>query len=173
MDALLGKGVHARAPNYEDYPQLNYVNAVIMESTRLHPPVTQVVRVAKKTTPVGDFVIPKDYGVLVSIYCANRSEHNWEHAESFIPERFPMNAEEQVKIQHDFSWIPFSAGNRKCIGFKFALIEECTILSRMLQFYTFELGNDESNPKDRVFDVKGVTVRPGNLKLILKHRSDL
>ncbi|KAG2392370.1 hypothetical protein C9374_012622 [Naegleria lovaniensis] len=173
IDALLGKGLNARSPNYDHYPHLNYVNAVIMESMRIHPPVTQVVRVTKKTTQVGDIVIPKDTGVLVSIFSANRSERNWDRPEEFIPERFPMNYEEQAKIQHDFAWLPFSAGNRKCIGFKFALIEACIILSRLLQFYTLELGNDESNPNDQVTDVKGVTVRPGNLKLILKHRTDL
>ncbi|KAG2372836.1 hypothetical protein C9374_013116 [Naegleria lovaniensis] len=173
VDRLLGKGVNARSPNFEDYAQLHYVNAVIMESMRLHPPVVNVIRMAKKTTEVGGIVIPKDSTVIVQIYGANRSEKNWERPLEFNPERFPMNSEEQAKIQHDFSWIPFSAGNRKCIGFKFALIEACTILSRILQFYTLELGNDESNPQDQVHDVPGVTVRPGNLKVILKHRTDL
>ena len=94
---------------------MNYVNAVIMETLRIHPPVTSVLRVAKKTTTLGEFTIPKDTAVQINILAANRSERNWDKPLEFIPERYPMNAEEQLRIQHDFTWIPFSMGNRKCI----------------------------------------------------------
>ncbi|KAG2387386.1 hypothetical protein C9374_001718 [Naegleria lovaniensis] len=173
VDTILGKGTNARAPDYNDYPIMNYVNAVIMEALRLHPPVTNVFRVAKKTTTIGNITIPKDTNVLINIFSANRSENNWEKPLEFIPERYPLNADEQLKIQHDFTWIPFSMGNRKCIGFKFAQIEAFVILCRILQFYELELGNDESNPNDQIHDVPGVTVRPGNLKVIMKPRQDL
>ncbi|KAG2386061.1 hypothetical protein C9374_003210 [Naegleria lovaniensis] len=173
VDRVLGKGTNARKPYYDDYTRLHYVNAVIMEALRLHPPVLGVFRAARKNTTIGPYSIPKDTTVAIDIYSANRSEKNWEKPLEFLPERFPLNADAQLKIQHDFTFIPFSMGNRKCIGYKFALIEACMILSRLLQFYELELLNDESNPKDRVHDIPGVTVRPGNLKVLLKPRSDL
>ena len=173
IDSILGKGVNARQPYYDDYPIMNYTNAVIMEAMRIHPPVTSVLRVTKKTTTVGNITIPKDTNIFVNIYTANRSERNWEKPLEFIPERYPMDADEQLKIQHNFTWIPFSMGPRKCIGFKFAQIEAFVILTRMLQFYELELDNDESNPKDQIYDVPGVTVRPGNLRVRLVPRSDL
>ena len=173
IDATLGVGANRRAPNYNDYPIMNYVNAVIMEALRLHPPVVNVFRVAKKSTTLGEFSIPKDTTIHINIFAANRSEKNWEKPLEFIPERYPMNAEEQLRIQHNFTWIPFSMGNRKCIGFKFAQIEAFVMLVRLLQFYELELTNDETNPKERVVEVPGVTVRPDNMHIMLKPRSDL
>ncbi|KAF0978368.1 hypothetical protein FDP41_002883 [Naegleria fowleri] len=173
VDRILGKGPNARKPYFDDYSQLHYVNAVLMETLRLHPPVMGVFRAARKNTTIGPYSIPAGTTVAMDIYSANRSEKNWESPLEFKPERFPLDADSQLKIQHDFTWIPFSMGNRKCIGYKFALIEACMILSRMLQFYELELLNDESNPKDRVTDIPGVTVRPGNLKVLLKPRRDL
>ncbi|EFC43070.1 predicted protein [Naegleria gruberi] len=169
IDRLIGN----RAPTYEDYNQMHYLNAIVMEALRLHPPVVNVFRIAKKTTTIGEFTIPKGSTVMINIFSTNRNEKYWEKPNEFIPERFPMNAEEQSKIQHDFTWVPFSMGNRKCIGYKFAEIEAFSILCRILQFYELELLNNEQDPLDKVTDIPGITVRPGNLKISLKPRSDL
>jgi len=170
IDQYLGKGVGARAPGYDDYPLLNYINAVISEALRLHPPVTGVFRIAKKSTQLGQYHVPKDTNIHINIFAANRSEKNWDKPNEFIPERFPMNADEQLKIQHNFTWVPFSMGPRKCIGFKFAQLEAFVLLCRMLQFYELEFANQ---PGEEIIEKPGVTVRPDNCKILLIPRSDL
>ena len=97
---------------------MHYLNAIVMEALRLHPPVVNVFRIAKKTTTIGEFTIPKGSTVMINIFSTNRNEKYWEKPNEFIPERFPMNAEEQSKIQHDFTWVPFSMGNRKCVSIR-------------------------------------------------------
>lgn len=44
-------------------------------------------------------------------YAVHRSKNHWDNPEKFIPERFAPGIE-----RHPFSFIPFSAGPRSCIG---------------------------------------------------------
>ena len=63
----------------------------------------------------------------------------------------------------------FSMGLRKCIGFRFALIEMTCCLARMIQNYEFELLNDET--VDPVTYNGQTTFRPDNLKVRVTKRS--
>ena len=61
-------------------------------------------------------------------------------------------------------------GLRKCLGMKFALIEMTCVLARMLQFYEFELLNDES--VDPVMNFSKLTVKPSNLRIRVIKRTN-
>ncbi|KAL9654311.1 hypothetical protein ABK040_010342 [Willaertia magna] len=160
-----------RSPTYDDYCKLNYINAIIFEGLRLHPPVPTVFKVSKKDVQIGKYSVPKDTLIALLIYSVNRSEKLWENATTFNPDRF-INQETRQKTQHDFTWIPFSMGLRKCIGFQFALFEATMILTRVLQFYEFKLLNDESKQEEQVREVTFVTTRPSNLRVLVKKREN-
>ncbi|KAL9642647.1 hypothetical protein ABK040_009726 [Willaertia magna] len=49
VDKVLENG---RKPNYDDYGNLNYINAIIAETLRYHPPVAVVVKNAKKDVQI-------------------------------------------------------------------------------------------------------------------------
>ena len=86
-----------------------------METLRLHPPVPAGFRVAKKSTNIGKYQIPKGTIIALDLANTNWNEKHWEKPFEFIPERFAMNFEERQKTESDFTWVPFSMGNRKCI----------------------------------------------------------
>ncbi|KAL9641722.1 hypothetical protein ABK040_007399 [Willaertia magna] len=151
-----------RNPTFDDYDSLNYINAIIYEGLRFHPPVAVVVKEAKKDVQIGKFHIPKSTIIFIDIYSSNSNEKYWDRAREFVPERF-VDKEYRKKMTHDFSFIPFSMGQRKCIGFQFALFESFIILIKMLQNYNFELLSDN------VYENAGITIAPGNLKVLVKN----
>ncbi|KAJ7464548.1 cytochrome P450 [Mycena latifolia] len=135
---------------------LPYLDAVVLEILRLHPPVDNTVREAMVddvipiseaiTTASGDVVnsiaVPKGSLITVSMRCMNRSEVFWgPNAKEFEPERWltldddPLRAKE---IQGHRHLITFIDGPRICLGKSFALAEFKAALSVLIRNFTFE-----------------------------------
>lgn len=75
------------------------------------------------------------------VYSIHRNEKYFEDAEQFKPERF--SPERLNEKQNPFTYIPFSAGPRNCIGQRFAMYEIKSIVSKILR--NFELNLTEEN----------------------------
>lgn len=65
----------------------------------------------------------------------HRNEKYFENPLEFIPERFT----EERSHNNAYSYIPFAAGTRNCIGQKFALLEIKTVISKILQKFVLKL----------------------------------
>ena len=64
--------------------------------------------------------MPAGTDIFIAPYFLHRHTGFWNDPETFRPERF---AEEASKARDKNSFIPFSAGPRRCIGDFFAIIE--------------------------------------------------
>lgn len=84
-----------------------------------------------------DRVIPAGSNVIVSIYSMNHSPKNFPDPEAFIPERF-IN-ERSYETHNPFSYVPFSAGPRNCIGQRFAMYEMKSIVSKILRNFEVQI----------------------------------
>ncbi|XP_055549756.1 cytochrome P450 4d2-like [Wyeomyia smithii] len=116
---------------------LHYMDLVIKESLRLFPPVPLIARLATENTEIEDIIIPKGTCVCINIFEMHRDPEYFEDPECFIPERFESLGE---KIKYNpFTYIPFSAGSRNCIGQKFAQYELKASLTKILQSFHLEL----------------------------------
>ncbi|KAM6495403.1 Cytochrome P450 [Amanita muscaria] len=150
-----------------------YLDAVVNEALRLHPPVQTLQRIADKddvvplSSPiktssgkmVDSIFIPKGTTVTTPFVYINRSEAFWgPNAKQFVPERW---LEENPYPSKDFSGYrhlyTFSDGPRICLGRMFALAESKAVLSVLIRNFTFEL---PSGPDTPIGIHKGVLPRP-------------
>lgn len=76
--------------------------------------------------------MPAKTMVHILIYHLHRDPKYFENPEEFDPNRFLEN-----EVTHPFAYVPFSAGQRNCIGQKFAMMELRTVIGEIIK--NFEL----------------------------------
>jgi cytochrome P450 len=119
-----------REPAAADYSALAYTRAVIQETMRIYPPVWGLIRVATVADQIGGKEIKPGDRVVLFSYGAHHNPKFWEEPEEFRPERWMAgNAKKQVK----YSYIPFGAGKRSCIGGAMSQVENTLALSLLLR----------------------------------------
>ncbi|XP_062554130.1 probable cytochrome P450 4d14 [Armigeres subalbatus] len=123
---------------------LRYLDLVIKESLRLYPSVPMIARIATEDTQLDDMPIPKGTCVSVDIFQMHRDPNWFADPECFIPERF--DAVKEGGQQNSFTYIPFSAGSRNCIGQKFAQYEMKIAITKLIQAFRLELPNPDVEP---------------------------
>jgi cytochrome P450 len=132
FDSVLGD-----APvNYADVPKFEFTTQVILEALRLYPPFWMVDRMAVSDDRVGDVVIPRGSMVIVYVYGAHHAPRHWQNPETFDTERFTKAND---KLRTPFTYLPFGAGPRGCIGGNYAMLQILMILSDLLRKYDFQL----------------------------------
>src|SRR5699024_6703180 len=81
--------------------------------------------------------------VEIPIYAVHHSEHNFPNPEQFLPDRFLPENKAQLK---PYTFIPFGAGSRNCIGMKFALMEIKLGLAALICTFKFGASNKTQIP---------------------------
>lgn len=84
----------------------------------------------------GKHTLPAGCNVFISPYTTHRLEQYYENPHQFNPDRFST---ENLDKLHPYAYLPFSAGPRNCIGYKFALIEIKMIVSTLLRRFHLSL----------------------------------
>lgn len=99
---------------FEELSELNYMECVIKESLRLYPGVPFIAsRSGAELKLKNGLIIPTHCDILIHIFGVYRNEKYWPEPDKFDPDRFlPENSLER----HGYTFVPFSAGARKCMG---------------------------------------------------------
>jgi cytochrome P450 family 3 subfamily A len=156
---------------YDDYEKLQFVQSCVNETLRMHPPVVGVPKVARKDTTIGPYKVPQGTELVLDIGSIHMSEKLWPEANKYKPERF-LNKEKR----HPCALIPFSIGQRKCIGSRFSEIETLVIISKLLQKYKFVIPHDDPKMnteqvlRGNIGMIQKVTLKPEYLRIELKQR---
>ncbi|CRK99374.1 CLUMA_CG012597, isoform A [Clunio marinus] len=121
--------------NYDNMMKLEYLERVIKESLRLCPVVPIIGRETQATIKIDEYEIPPGITLLINFYTLHRRPDIWgPDAEEFNPDHFlPDNVEKR----HPYSFLPFSGGQRNCIGYRYAMIALKIILIHLIRKYKF------------------------------------
>ncbi|XP_026675536.1 cytochrome P450 4C1-like isoform X1 [Ceratina calcarata] len=118
-----------------DLQKLPYLEMCIKESLRLYPVAPFLSRSLEEAVTLSNYLIPAHTIVNVHLYDTHRDPKFWPNPDVFDPERFTP---ENSHGRHPYSYIPFSAGPRNCIGQKFAMLELKATLAYLLFNFAFE-----------------------------------
>lgn len=133
-----------RPATLSDLNEMKYLERCIKEGLRLYPAVTKVGRTLSEDIQLDEYKIPKGCMIGIHIFFLHRDERFFPDPEKFDPDRF---LPENTIGRHPFAYIPFSAGNRNCIGQKFAMNEEKSVLSSIFRNYRVTSVDSRENVK--------------------------
>ncbi|CAG2176636.1 unnamed protein product [Oppiella nova] len=123
------------ADPYEAFFALKYMDAVIDETLRLFPAAIFIERAPNEDYQLKGtgITIKKDHVVHIPTYAIHRDPDNFVDPEVFRPERFlPEN------ITHNpYTYLPFGAGPRNCLGMRLAQLEIKLALVYLVHRYVF------------------------------------
>jgi cytochrome P450 len=123
----------------EDVARLPYTRAVIAESLRLYPPAWIVGRRVLDEYKLGPYTIAPRTIVLMSQWVVHRDPRWWPDAEAFTPERWLPGGSAGAAERPKFSYFPFGAGTRVCIGEQFAWMESILALATIARKWKLRL----------------------------------
>lgn len=123
-------------PSYENVMNIDYLDWFLSETLRLYPAANRTGRDAYVDTEVCGTYIPAGLSVTVPIYAIHRMPEYWSEPELCKPERF--SPENRSKII-PYTYIPFGAGPRICLGIRMAQMLCKIVTVKILQKFTLDV----------------------------------
>ncbi|XP_068406224.1 thromboxane-A synthase [Eschrichtius robustus] len=124
------------APEYCSLQKgLPYLDMVIAETLRMYPPAFRFTREAAQDCEVLGQRIPAGAVLEMAVGALHHDPEHWPRPETFNPERFTAEARRR---QRPFTYLPFGAGPRSCLGVRLGLLEVKLTLLRVLRKFRFE-----------------------------------
>ncbi|XP_071572411.1 cytochrome P450 4C1-like isoform X2 [Temnothorax nylanderi] len=114
---------------------LPYLERCIKEALRLYPSVFFISRIPAEDVKLQSYLVPAGTMVNIYIYAVHRDPNFWPNPEVFDPDRF---LPERIRNRHPYSYLPFSAGPRNCIGQRFAMLELKAMIAPLVHNFYLE-----------------------------------
>ncbi len=124
-------------PAPEALVRLPYLGAIISETLRIEPIVTDVSRICRKPLTLGPWQVPEGELALVNLSAILSDETLFPEPRSFRPERFL----ERTYGASEF--MPFGGGSRRCLGAAFAEAELAIAIAAVAAKWELQLASSE------------------------------
>ena len=147
VDALGGP------PTIDDLDDLDVTERIVTESLRLYPPVYTVPRETTTDVTVDGYRIPEGSPTWLTIDQLHRDPRFYDDPSAFRPSRWDGDLRERI---HDFAYVPFGGGPRRCIGRQFALLEAKLALAAIGREYHLDWPGDGTDDAPMI---PGMTAR--------------
>ncbi|HEV7769137.1 MAG TPA: cytochrome P450 [Solirubrobacterales bacterium] len=113
------------------------IEATIVETMRSRPVVPIVGRRVKLPWRLGEYAVPAETPVLVSILLLH-------HREDLYPEPFAFQPDRWLdRKPGTYEWLPFGGGIRRCLGAALAMAEQRVVLETMARRLDLEAADPE------------------------------
>ncbi|KAH6775153.1 hypothetical protein C2S52_012714 [Perilla frutescens var. hirtella] len=156
LDRVIGR---KRWVEENDLPHLPYMDAVVMETFRLHPLCTLLTpHCAMEDCNVAGYDIPKGTMVRINTWSIGRDPELWESPEEFVPERF-IGKEIDI-LGSNFAMLPFGSGRRRCPGYNLGLKLVQTTLANLLHGFDLRLVEGMKVEDVSIEEEYGLTTHP-------------
>lgn len=164
LDEIFGDS--DRPATFADTLEMKYLERCLMETLRMYPPVPLIARHLKTDVKLAscDIVVPAGCTVAIGTFKIHRSPTTYPNPEKFDPDNF---LPERTANRHYYSFIPFSAGPRSCVGRKYAMLKLKILLSTIMRNYRVH-----SDLKEKDFKLQGdiILKRAEGFKIKLEPR---
>jgi cytochrome P450 len=147
----------------EDPDDDAYLDAVVTETLRVRPVITDVARKLVEDTEVRGYRLPAGTLVLAAIAALHLRPELYPEPHAFKPERFLGDS------PGTYSWIPFGGGIRRCIGAAFAQMEMKVALSTIAARVRLR-AEDPAPERPRIRNVTTVPAR--GTRVVVAERLD-
>ncbi|KAF8755308.1 cytochrome P450 [Rhizoctonia solani] len=164
VDIVVGQG----PIKPEHLSKLTYVNAVLRETLRVTPSISEFAVSCDKDQIIGDGKYLIKAGTTVAVAASNigKDPAVWgEDAEKFNPDRMLDGKFEALPPK---AWVPFGSGARGCIGRPFAWQEALIVIATIFQKFDFVAGDPTYNLQLK----QTLTLKPKNFTLRAIPRKD-
>lgn len=113
------------------------LRAAFVETVRLNPPGSLVIRFAERDFQFGDYNLRKGDEIIVLIASHHLDEALFPEHDKFDPARFHGASEEVVLLKRNV--LPFGSGNHRCTGAMVGELMAVEIVSNWLNHFEMEL----------------------------------
>jgi cytochrome P450 len=138
------------------------VERVIQEAMRSRPVIPMIGRRVKLPWRLGEYAVPADTPVLMSILLVHHREDLYPDPFAFRPERW------EDRKPGTYEWIPFGGGIRRCLGAALAMAEQRVVLEAMAR--RLDLVADVPAPEHAVH--RNVTMIPSRgARVVVRSRA--
>lgn len=132
--------------------KLQYLDAVIKETFRLHPVVPFLIpRCPSKSCIVGGYTVPKGCTVFLNTWAIHRDSKYWDNPLKFDPDRFLKNNMDYKG--NNVSFMPFGSGRRLCPGVPLADKMLMYVLASLLHSFEWSLPKGEEHDLSEKFGI--------------------
>ncbi|OMO60200.1 Cytochrome P450 [Corchorus olitorius] len=161
-----------RKVDEKDVENMKYLQAIVKELLRKHPPTYfSLTHAATEATTLAGYDIPTDTNVEIFLPGIGWDPKIWSNPEKFDPDRFYSGKEEaDITGVTGVKMMPFGVGRRICPGLGMATVHVHLMLARMVQ--EFEWISFPPNSKiDFTGKLEFTVVMKNSLNAMIKPRS--
>lgn len=154
----------------KDIERMPYLNAVIKELLRKHPPTyMSLTHAVTEPAKLGGYDIPTDVNVEIFLPGISDDPNLWSEPEKFDPDRFFLGKEDaDMTGISGVKMIPFGMGRRICPGLNMATVHVSLMLARLIQ--EFEWSDPENTRVDFTEKLEFTVVMKNTLRAKIKPR---